>query len=280
MSRAVLAALLVAGCNGAGVGGGDGGANDLSAAFDLTSGDLPQLPCPISSCPTSPGGACVSGTVHHFADDTPLAASETVHVAAWDELDLLMQGSAASQLAHGDFTGGCYAFASLPVPADGAMALTVSDAAGATELVTTGAIVGAAPGHNYHVDLYSLERVQAATWSAQQRVDYAGGAIIGFFFNDGSRAASDDFTFYETAPASGVKWLVAGSPQPPPALAYLGPTRANVDASLTATGTLGIALTTGGGGTLVPSPANWPSMSGAVAPGVVWIARLHAQSGD
>jgi hypothetical protein len=282
MSRAVLAALLACGCGGAAAsGGGDGGggdAGDLAAPVDQASGDLPHTGC-FASCPAS--SLCVSGTIHHFADDTPLDATETVHIQAYDALDTRANGTNATWVAKTDVAGSAYSLRCVTPPSSGLIALAVSDPPGASQpqLVVTAAWLSAAGGHEYHVDLYALTRVQVATWSAQERVDYASGSLIGFFFDDAARDASDDFTFYETTPAAGAKWLISGTTQPPLDLAFLGPTRANLDASLTSTGTLGIALATGGG-SLVASPAKWPSTFAGGAPGMVQIARLHAQGGD
>ncbi|MGZ3425035.1 MAG: hypothetical protein ACXVCV_00235 [Polyangia bacterium] len=230
-------------------------------------------PCP----PPAAGHVCVSGTLHHFVDDSPLAPGETVHVGISDPLAFLGGSPPLFEL---DSTGS-YVFPDVPVPASGLVAIGAGDSAGTPNVVAaTGAFVSA--GKSYRVDGYVLPRAVVDGWQAQTGNDYfSGGAYVARFYAERQSDATD-YTLFEKTPVAGVALLEDAAA--PAGVRYFGASLATVDGSATVTGASGAALVaapsgihnfSGMGGSVAGAVASWPTVPGGSTAGVVFITRLH-----
>lgn len=230
-------------------------------------------------CPTpSAGHVCVSGTLHHFVDDSPLAAGETVHVAISDPLAFLNGSPPLFQL---DSTG-TFVFPDVPMPASGLLAVGAGDSAGTPNVVAATA-AAVTSGKSYRLDGYVLARAVVDGWKAQTGTDWlAGGAYVARFYADKQTDATD-YSLFEKMPVAGVALLEDGAA--PMGVRYLGASLATIDTALTATGAAGAALIpapsgirsfSGMGGTVAGAPAMWPTYSGGSTAGVVFVTRFHA----
>ncbi len=264
-------AVVVAGTCVSRVQCGPGTSLDAKSGLCVPSGSAD--PCP----PPSAGHVCVSGTLHHFVDGSPLAAGETVHVGISDPLAFLSGSPPIAQL---DSTG-TYVFPDVPMPASGTIAIGAGDTSGMPNVVAaTGAIVTA--GKSYRVDGYVLPRAVVDGWKAQTGVDYyTGGAYVARFYADKQTDATD-YTLFEKTPVAGVTLLEDGAV--PMGVRYLGAALDTVDATLTATGASGAALVAapsgihnfaGMGGTVAGATPSWPTLPGGSTAGVVFITRFH-----
>jgi hypothetical protein len=239
----------------------------LDAASGLCVADGMASPCP----PPAGSAICVFGTLHHFIDDSPLGAGETVHVGISDPLNLI---------AELDSTG-TFVFPNVAVPSSGLVAIGAGDRSGTPNVVAaTGAIVS--PGKIYHVDAYVLPRSVVDGWQTQTGDDYlTQGAYVAKFYAD-PMASATDYSLYETMPVAGVTLLENGAP--PARARYFGTSLTTIDKMLTATGASGTALIaappsfstySGMGGTSGGTAITWPALPGGSAPGVVFVTRFH-----
>ncbi|HEX6839148.1 MAG TPA: hypothetical protein VF334_21360 [Polyangia bacterium] len=265
-------AVVVAGTCVSRVQCGPGTSLDAKSGLCVPSGAADPCPTP------SAGHVCVSGTLHHFVDDSPLAAGETVHVAISDPLAFLSGSPPLFQL---DSTG-TFVFPDVPMPASGSLAVGAGDTAGTPNVVAaTAALVTA--GKSYRVDGYVLPRSVVDGWKTQTGTDWlAGGAYVARFYADKQTDATD-YTLFEKTPVAGVSLLEDGAA--PAGVRYLGASLSTVDGTLTATGASGAALLaapsgvhsfSGMGGTVAGAAATWPTYPGGSTAGVVFITRFHA----
>lgn len=226
-------------------------------------------PCP----PPASGNVCVSGTLHHFVDDSPLAAGETVHVGISDPLTFLAGGQPIAQL---DSTGS-FVFPDVPTPSSGLVAIGAGDLSGTPNIiVATGAQVVA--GKIYHVDAYVLPRSVVEGWKTQTGDDFTGkGAYVAKFYADKMSSATN-YTLFETMPLAGVTLVENGSAPSRP-VRYFGSSLTGIDATLTATGASGAAVITAPAAISTYSGQGagmtWPTVPGGSAPGVVFVTRFH-----
>ncbi|MGZ3425463.1 MAG: hypothetical protein ACXVCV_02385 [Polyangia bacterium] len=230
-------------------------------------------------CPTPASGTiCVSGTLHHFVDGSPLAGGETVRVGIADPLSYLGGGQPIAEI---DSTG-TFVFKDVPAPVSGSIAIGAGDQAGTPNVIAATA-APVAPGKSYRIDGYVLPRAVVDDWKEQTGVDYvASGAYVAGFYADRPTSPTD-FTQFETTPVTSVQLLEDGA-VPTRGVKYFGTSLMTVDSTLTATGARGTALLaaqanihsySGMGGTAGGTPIVWPTVSGGSSPGVVFLSRFH-----
>ena len=266
-------AVVVAGTCVSRVQCGPGTSLDAQSGRCLPSGAADPCPTP------SAGHICVSGTLYHFVDDTPLAPGETVHVGISDPLAFL---SGSKPLFELDSTGS-YVFPDVPMPASGLIAVGAGDTSGTPNVIAaTAAIVTA--GKSYRLDGYVLPRAVVDGWSTQAAVDYlANGAYVARFYAD-KTADATDYTLFEKTPVAGVALLQDGAAAM--GVRYFGAALTTLDTTLTATGASGAAIVavpsgihnfnfTGMGGSVAGAAAMWPTYPGGSTAGVVFVTRFH-----
>ncbi len=228
---------------------------------------------------------CISGTIRDFKTGNPIDSAKSVHLEVYDPLDFLMNGSGATALAKGDFTGPTYSFDGFNLPGDALIALAVTDAVGTTPIGATG--LQGVPGQKYTLDGYSVAAATTQAWAAINPDFDAKGAYVGLFYSDKSRVANNDITQYEKSPVMGVNMIsdAGGVPAALTGVKYLGPTLDAIDGTLTTTGALGGAVApykglgtfTGctGAGCPAASSMPWEVRPGGSAPHAVFIDRFH-----
>jgi hypothetical protein len=245
--------------------------------------DGPSGTCVVSGqadpCPTPASGTiCVSGTLHHFVDGSPLASGETVRVGISDPFSYISGGQPIAEV---DSTG-TFVFKDIPVPVSGSIAIGAGDDAGTPNVIAaTGALVS--PGKSYRIDGYVLPRTVVDGWTSQTGVDYfASGAYVAGFYADRPTSPTD-YTQFETTPVTGVQLLEDGA-VPTRGVKYFGASLTTIDATLTASGARGTALVaaemgirnySGMGGMAAGMAISWPTLPGGSLTGVVFITRFH-----
>jgi hypothetical protein len=229
---------------------------------------------------------CISGTIRDFASGMPISSSKTVHLEVYDPLDFLMNGSASTALAKGDFTGPTYSFDGFNLPGDGLIALAVTDGVGTTPIGATG--LQGVTGQKYTLDGYSVAAATTTAWTAIDPTFDSKGAYVGIFYSDASRAlTNNDFTQYEKNPLTGITMIsdAGGTPAALTGVKYLGPTFDVIDGALTTTGAIGAAVAPfkglgtfagcTGAGCPATSTMKWEVHPGGSAPHAVFVDRFH-----
>jgi len=233
------------------------------------------------ACPAPPSGAiCINGRLHHFLDDSTLAAGESFHVSVYDPTVFLSGGP---PIQEADSTGD-YVFPNITVPAVGAIAVGVGKKADTTMIALSGFATRVVAGQSYRIDSHVVLSSTVDGWKSQTGTDFlATGAYLTKFYSDPSKG-STDFEIYETMKVPGVQLYKNGAVAP--GVNYFSTSLSTIDGALTATGMEGAAIVpvtsgsldiyTGMGGMAGGMPINWGSgHTGGSATNVLFIDRFH-----
>jgi hypothetical protein len=242
--------------------------------------------CP-QKCPaTVPAGqVCVTGGVVDF-QNSPMhimagTGGRALRIGVYDPLAFLNNPGTPPLAEDASTTDACFAL-TVPVPSSGLVAITVQDPVGATPampLALAGAGATVVAGQTYNVDTYMVLQSVLDGWGGNYKT---AGTYVGCFFNQPPPAPTAH-TFTETMAAMGVRLTTNGSTAAAvPADEKFLKAGGAIDATLTATGPLGCAITAGTGlSTYSGLPMSggvmkWEQGPGGTAPGVVFVQRFHS----
>jgi hypothetical protein len=240
--------------------------------------------CP--PCPANPGAGmtCLTGGIVDFQTGQHLMAGQrTLHVGAYEPLSFL-QGN-TTPITDTTDSNGCFTF-TIPTPAAGLVAIGVNDPAGgpmpagSPPLVIGGAGATIVGNKSYKVDAYMVEQSLLTGWGAVNALYNSGGAYVACYYNSTPPGPTNQI-YNETMPAPGVQ-MFANSVLATP-VNYLKPDR-TIDTTLTATGTLGCALTAGNGNVnnysgMGGGVTKWETAPGGTVANVVFVSRFHSCDG-
>jgi hypothetical protein len=239
---------------------------------------VPHVP---ETCPTPPSDSiCVNGVVRHLVDNSFLMPGETVRVAAYEPLRFLANPNNPPIVE--TTTDDTYIFKAIPASsvALGLITIGVTDVNGTTTpvLQTTGTGAQIVAGKSYQVDVYATPKAVFVAWSTQSNgVDFdAAGAYVMKFYADAAPPMTL-LTATETMPVAGV--VPYQGAVPAPNARYFGSSLLTIDPTLTATGSLGVAVVPGVGDiktyTGMGGGITWEGHPGGTAPHVVFVDRYH-----
>src|SRR5439155_3994196 len=122
------------------------------------------------------GNICVEGKIRDFNTFMPIAGSQKVHIAIYDPLDFLQNGTNAQPLpsssensmkASKDITGPAFIFKQVQLPAVKLIAMAVTDEGGTpSAFVLSGTGLQGVELGKYQLDGYTIPVANVTQWTA------------------------------------------------------------------------------------------------------------------
>lgn len=230
---------------------------------------------PVCSAPKT-GTICVDGTVLDFKTKMPIA---NLPLAMFEPVTFLSDpGNAqpfATTMSDGD---GKFVFQDAAAPGTLIALASPNPRMGVAMWATGGTGTQVVPGQIYHLDGVTVEKTVVDGWKTMAGIDYSMGAGVDCYYSDASRASTNDFTWYEASPVTGVQIADGSSAMPIANAKYFGPSLDMISAS-TSTTALGCGIVqvsvltsfTGKG----PGGMTWEVHPGGSAANVVFFDRFH-----